>query len=410
MALFVMVVLVTLAGAAAAAVRLRLRAARAGAAAVQGLYLARAGLRLAEATLKADENAGYDALDEEWATLGNFGSDTFALGPGWFRVQIVDTASRVNLNAATKEMLMRLPGVDDAISDAILDWRDSEATPRPAGAKADYYQALPEPYLPREAALETVGELLLVRDVTPSLLYGPPQASGEGDEPNDDLPLSEKVTVLSQERNVSAAGQARQNLNELSADTLVTLAGNSLTPADAAAIVEYRQRQGAFVSVGDLFAVPGIGTEQVRVLADVVSTGTAAMAPGRVNVNTASEDVLAMVPGMTPEIAAEIVAAREGTHGPFESIGELLEPGMLTPEAFRQAAGYLCARSAAFLVRAMGRVPESPVVTAIEVLVERNGEGTRIVRWTQVDRAPGWIAWGWPRRTTDTETGGEIAW
>ncbi|HPO73835.1 MAG TPA: type II secretion system protein GspK [Armatimonadota bacterium] len=409
MALILLVLLVTLATAAATTVRLRVRAARANAAEVQCTYLAQAGIHLAKAVLRRDDTS-VDSLEEEWATLGDHGAEAFPLGTGWFRVEIIDAASRVNINAATKEMLMHLPGVDDALSDAILDWRESGETPRPAGAKADYYQALPEPYLPREGPFETVGELLLVRDVTPALLYGPPQETGMGEPPSDDRPLSEKVTVLSQERNVNAEGEARVNINEATPEELMGIGDQVLGQAQAAAILQYRQQRGTFSSLGELFSVPGISTDDVRAIVDHVTVTSSTMLPGRVNVNTASEELLAMVPGLTPETAAAIIQARDGDHGPFESIGELLEPDLLDTEAFSEAVDHLCTRSAAFLVRAMGRVRESRRVVAIEALVERTGESTRIVRWMQVERAPGWIAWGWPRRTADPETGGEIAW
>ncbi|HOJ21681.1 MAG TPA: type II secretion system protein GspK [Armatimonadota bacterium] len=409
MALILLVLLVTLATAAATTVRLRVRAARANAAEVQCTYLAQAGTHLAEAVLRRDDSS-VDSREEEWATLGDHGAEAFPLGTGWFRVEIIDAASRVNINAATKEMLMHLPGVDDALSDAILDWRESGETPRPAGAKADYYQAWPEPYLPREGPFETVGELLLVRDVTPALLYGPPQETGMGEPPSDDRPLSEKVTVLSQERNVNAEGEARVNINEATPEELMGIGDQVLGQAQAAAILQYRQQRGTFSSLGELFSVPGISTDDVRAIVDHVTVTSSTMLPGRVNVNTASEELLAMVPGLTPETAAAIIQARDGDHGPFESIGELLEPDLLDTEAFSEAVDHLCTRSAAFLVRAMGRVRESRRVVAIEALVERTGESTRIVRWMQVERAPGWIAWGWPRRTADPETGGEIAW
>lgn len=401
-AIFTMVILLALAAAATARVRLQARAARAGMADLQRLHLAMAGVRLAEATLRLDTDTAADWLEEEWALLGGPEGEEHELEPGTFRVQVIDTASRVDINRAPAEMLTRLPGIDEAMADAILDWREVGETPRPAGAKADYYQSLPEPYLPREAPLETIAELLLVRDITPALLYGPPQPNSLGEEPPNDLPLSELVTVLSREPNVSASGEARINLNTATADQLMEASVGVLTPDQAEAIITYRGQSGEFTSAAELLDVPGLGPDQVRELIDLVSTA-ATPREGCVNINTASEQVLGMVPGITPEVAAEIVATRESAEEPFDSLGDLLTPELLDEEAFREAAPYLCVRSSVFLVRAMGKVPESPSVTAIEALVERTDTETRLVRWARVERAPGWIAWGWPRQAAGEE-------
>ncbi|MBI3947531.1 MAG: helix-hairpin-helix domain-containing protein, partial [Armatimonadetes bacterium] len=167
----------------------------------------------------------------------------------------------------------------------------------------------------------------------------------------------------------------------------------------------YRAGGGSFASVGDLLSVPGLGQEQVRALADRVTTTSGARVDGRINVNTASEQVLAAVPGIGPALAAQIAAVRTERETGFETLGDLLAPDALDADAFRQAARYVGTRSSVFLVRAMGAVPESPAVTAVEALVERTDGGTRVLRWERVDRAPGWIAWAWPRQAADEEQG-----
>ena len=45
-------------------------------------------------------------------------------------------------------------------------------TPRANGAKSEYYCTLNPPYQPRDGLPETIEELLLVREVTPQLLFG----------------------------------------------------------------------------------------------------------------------------------------------------------------------------------------------------------------------------------------------
>jgi hypothetical protein len=69
-------------------------------------------------------------------------------------------------------MLMRLPGVTAEIADAILDWMDEDSEPRESGAEDDYYAGLDPPYYTRNAIPDSLDELLLVKGITPKLLYG----------------------------------------------------------------------------------------------------------------------------------------------------------------------------------------------------------------------------------------------
>lgn len=69
-------------------------------------------------------------------------------------------------------MLMRLPGMTEEIADAILDWMDEDDEPREFGAENEYYAELDPPYYTRNATPDSLDELLLVKGVTPKLLYG----------------------------------------------------------------------------------------------------------------------------------------------------------------------------------------------------------------------------------------------
>lgn len=69
-------------------------------------------------------------------------------------------------------LLMALPGMTEDVADAILDWIDDDEETRPFGAESDYYTTLPTAYAAANAPLNSVEELLLVRGVTPTLLFG----------------------------------------------------------------------------------------------------------------------------------------------------------------------------------------------------------------------------------------------
>lgn len=98
------------------------------------------------------------------------------------RYGLEDESSRLNLNTlplldqaqsgAGSQALMMLPGMTPDVADAILDWMDLDDTPRQNGAERDYYSALSPSYAPKNGPLESVEELLLIRGVTPYLLFG----------------------------------------------------------------------------------------------------------------------------------------------------------------------------------------------------------------------------------------------
>ncbi|MDR3232393.1 MAG: general secretion pathway protein GspK [Planctomycetaceae bacterium] len=71
-----------------------------------------------------------------------------------------------------KAVLMRLPGVTEDIADALLDWMDADSEVRDYGAEDEYYGQLDPPYYTRNALPDSLDELLLVRGITPKLLYG----------------------------------------------------------------------------------------------------------------------------------------------------------------------------------------------------------------------------------------------
>jgi type II secretory pathway component PulK len=97
------------------------------------------------------------------------------------RYGVTDEASKINLNAfmvidpsgkALRDRLMALPNMTEEIADAIVDWLDANNKPRKHGAEEEYYQSMNPPYHCKNGPLDSLEELLLVRGVTPELLFG----------------------------------------------------------------------------------------------------------------------------------------------------------------------------------------------------------------------------------------------
>ncbi len=101
---------------------------------------------------------------------------------GSYVVRIFDEAGKISLNGLTdasgiivKNLLVNLgspPEEADTIVDSVLDWKDGDDLHRLNGAESDYYQSLPHPYKARNADFESLEELLLVKGITPDILYG----------------------------------------------------------------------------------------------------------------------------------------------------------------------------------------------------------------------------------------------
>ena len=61
-------------------------------------------------------------------------------------------------NTYAHTILMGLPGMTDDTADAILDWIDTDDTPRDQGAESDFYNGLENSYAPRDAAPGSIEE------------------------------------------------------------------------------------------------------------------------------------------------------------------------------------------------------------------------------------------------------------
>lgn len=145
---------------------------------LMALYLAKAGTLRVVAELEHDPNPEVDFLLEPAASGLTF--QDVALGEGTYTVGVpfrrgdqeepndgpLDEDRKIGLNFASREVLLRLPGMTEEIADSILDWRDEDPFPHFLGAEDFYYRGLEPPYRAKNAPLEVLEELLWVRGMT----------------------------------------------------------------------------------------------------------------------------------------------------------------------------------------------------------------------------------------------------
>lgn len=158
------------------------------------------------------------------------------------RFGLIDESGRVNINhlpsiqetlelndIETRDMLMFIPNMTPDVVDSMLDWVDADSVIREFGAESDYYQSLEPAYNPKDGAMESIDEVLMVAGVTPELFYGEDsnrnglldsnENDGDASLPLDnadgvlDVGWSAYLTVSSKELNKRSDGEKRINVN-----------------------------------------------------------------------------------------------------------------------------------------------------------------------------------------------------
>ena len=361
-------------------------------------WACRAGIEKAVGVLNEDTRES-DCLIDLWSDNEEDFNDIL-LQRCWFTVRVVDEASKLNINTATKGQLLELPEMLEEIADSIIDWRDEDDTPSEGGAEGGYYENLPFGYMARNGPFRTIRELLLVKDVTPELLYGEDtnfndrldynEQDGAESPPNDDGDSEldkgwiAYLTCYSYDNNKDAEGNAKININTANVNQLTNSLNISSSQADS--IVNDRPNNG-YESIGDL-AQP-LGSQTFKQIADKITVDDSEKIPGKVNINTASEIVLRALLGggdSAEQIAQEITAYRETLLYGMLSIGELLDIPSMNINTFKNIAGLITTRSDVFTIRCVATVDRNMVSGATletEAVVDRSSSPCKVLYWYQ---------------------------
>jgi general secretion pathway protein K len=169
----------------------------------QLLWLGRSGVELARYVLSEqlrDPKEPYDSLNQIWAggpggeddtnnTLSGLSLDNYPVGEGTISLKIIDLERKINVNAANSQLIQQVltvMGVDasdeSVISDSIQDWVDADDLPRVAGAESDFYQGLNPPYYAKNAPMDDLSELLLIKGIYdhPEIYWGGSASNHQG--------------------------------------------------------------------------------------------------------------------------------------------------------------------------------------------------------------------------------------
>ena len=170
-------------------------------------------------------------------------------------VEIIPESSRLNVNRATVQELMRLftamgvPGERAQILvEAILDWRTAGGM---GGALDQHYLALGPAFRRPHAAFELIEELLYVRGVTPDLFYGTWVRNANG--------VLVRLPGLKDCLTVYGAGDA-YDINTAALPVLVAIG----VPPEVAAAIVARRTARPFLNAAELGEVMGAAGAGVR--------------------------------------------------------------------------------------------------------------------------------------------------
>ena len=311
---------------------------------------------------------------------------------------LIDEASKLNLNTATRAMLTELPGMTPELVEAIISWRraanaqaDGGDSGETGGGSESAYARLDPPRLNKGGAFESVDELRLVDGATLDILLGEDtnrngaldanEDDGESSAPRDNqdgllLPgIFEYVTVYSRQPNTRAdgtrrvnvtngSGQNRQqliqlllskNIEQQRVATIVNLAFGPPTGQGGPGGPGGQPARPDLTSVAEFMVVSRMTAEEFVLIHADITTATGATQQGLVNVNTASEAVLACIPGIGLANAATLAAYRVTHPDVLTSFAWLTQ--VLPPAAIRQAGRYITDQSYQFTadIAAVGR-------------------------------------------------------
>jgi len=377
--------------------------------------------------------------------------DVLLLDSGEPAYGLVDEGSKLNLNTATLEMLEALPYMTAELAAGIVDWRDTDTEITSNGAESETYLVLDPPYNAKDSGFETPEELRLVYGADLELLYGEDTNRNgaldanedDGDEsyPPDDANgelrhgLLEYLTVFSREPNTqedgsprvsirqddgemeasqgqfqetSAQGSQEEQQDSASVQTLEDLLAETFGETRAEEITASLDAETDNVeSVLEFYLLSGMTREEFDEVEDAVTVSDDDFLRGLVNVNTATRDVLACLPGIGEDYADEIVAYRtDGEAEDLTSVAWVTE--VLDDESAVQAGPYITTKSYVFSADIVALGEHGRGFRRDLMIFDSSGDATAVVYRRDLSR------FGWPlgdttyAELTESEDGGDF--
>lgn len=317
---------------------------------------------------------------------------------------VTDEAGKINLNSASEEMLLRLPGMTAELAASIIDWRDEDSEITPGGAEDEYYLLLPEPYNCKNAPLETVDEILLIKGASEALLYGEDtnlnsilddhENDGDLSDPPDnrngrlDTGFYDYVTVYSVETNLDSEGNQRININDARSRADLQSALADVVKEDRALEIMNRvPTNPSFSNILDFYFATGLKAEEFSQIVDRLTTSNEESLPGLVNVNTAPKAVLLCLPGLE-ESDVEALLSRRSSGDGLDTIAWVAE--VLERNKAVAVGSYVTTRSFQYSVDIVSIAGNGRAYKRYKTVFDMSREKPQVVYWKSMTH------FGWP--------------
>ncbi|MHC4415340.1 MAG: hypothetical protein ACYS0G_08660 [Planctomycetota bacterium] len=335
----------------------------------------------------------------------------------------MDEHSKLNINAAveTPNVLLGFEDMTPDIVDAIRDWIDENDDVQPQGAERDYYLSLSVPYEPRNAPMRSVAELELVAGIWPEHLRGEDwnlnnridanEDDGDRtwpmDDPDQELDgaWSALLTTYTSRGAPTASGlerislgtadpeelQERLGVDEQQASALIAFgrnSGNRLEQLLTSHIEQQKagedlrnQRQSSTAT-----SMPELEPEQLRaVFAETTMGDPDERGPGKLNINTISEQLLLQLLFTKEHLADEIVYLRNSRPEGITSMVDLVDiPAFQEDTAtLEYLARLMDTTSNVYSICSKGRSWAGGVEVEIIAVVDRSTLPVRILEYRE---------------------------
>ncbi len=340
---------------------------------LQALHLAKSGMELGKVILQADKSGAAGSFFSGKSADKNIDSykDIWAIDfpeipfeNGTIKIKITDENSKINLSVLANEFVDKTTyygitqrffmnmGLPIDFADVIIDWVDIDDASFPYGAESgDYYMSLKDPYPAKNNAMNSIDEMLLLKDMTPEIFYG--MGGGNSgleenlaDHNRGDTSFSFDMDDIGEK--MKELGQTtKQNIHENDNEILARRIGKE------------KSRR-----LSDYFRVHG----KREVYNDELN---------KININTASYRVLSSLTENIPDdIVTEIISRRLAS--PFKSVDEIKD--LMDTEAFSNLkSNILSVKSYIFKIESTAKV----VDTKITITAIYNRSSKKFLYWSE---------------------------
>ena len=321
------------------------------------------------------------------------------VGPGHLCGGLVDEASKLNVNTALSNAIIWLPRMTVDLTQAILDWRDTNCS----GPTVTYYAMQQPTYQCKCDPFETVDELRLLYGADMDTLVGEdanrngildPNETDENQNGMLDPGVLEYLTVYTREPNTNSAGTAKVNISRLTSGSsqLMSLLQTNFGAARATEILGKLRSPGGssngppqlrnFKSPLLFYVTSQMTSTEFALIATNLTATNGTYIEGRVNINTASAAVLACLVGGDTVVAQQLVSYRQSNPNNLTSIAWVIDAlGQNYPDALAllEAGDYITTQSYQFTADVAALGPHDRGYRRVKFVFDTSDGTPRIV-------------------------------